>query len=172
MNFKTFIIIAALSMGVFSFAQERIFFQDFETLAEGKGIKSKEMGAFNFWGKAKWKIINEDDNNFTRSNKIQGVALVKVIKLKADKNYKWKLKVRPGGENSSRGNLVFSVISGPKEDRYEYLKQTVKNIESNKWSVHEFNFKVIPGREKVTLSLYRWAEGEVVDVDDFELIAQ
>ena len=49
MNFKTFIIIAALSMGVFSFAQEPIF-SDFETLVEGKGIKSKEMGAFNFRG--------------------------------------------------------------------------------------------------------------------------
>ena len=148
MNFKTFIIIASLSM-VYLVLLKSPFFQDFETLVEGKGIKSKEMGAFNFWGKAKWKIINEDDNNFTRSNKIQGVALVKVIKLKADKNYKWKLKVRPGGENSSRGNLVFSVISGPKEDRYEYLKQPVKNIESNKWSVHEFNFKVIPEEKKL-----------------------
>ena len=29
----------------------------------------------------------------------------------------------------------------------------------------------IPGREKLHY-LYRWAEGEVVDVDDFELIAQ
>ena len=50
MNFKTLIIIAALSIGVFSFAQKARFFQDFETLVEGKGIKSKEMGAFNFWG--------------------------------------------------------------------------------------------------------------------------
>lgn len=172
MNFKIFMIISLSSMGVLTFAQESVFFQDFETLVEGKGIKSKEMGGFNFWGKAKWKIINENENNFARSNEVQGLSLIKVIKLEAEKSYKWKLKVKPSGDNISRGNLVFSILSGPKEDRHEYLKVPVKNIKPNNWSVHEFDFKVISGREKVTLSLYRWAEGVVVDVDDFELKEQ
>ena len=83
------------------------------------------------------------------------------------------MKVRPGGENSSRGEFAFSVISGPKEDRYEYLKQPVKTLNQTNGRFYEFNFKVAHGREKLRYLFTGGLVGhEVVDVDDFELIAQ
>ena len=172
MNFKTILVLIAMFVTAYGISQNAVFSQDFETLVDGKGLKSKEMGAFTFWGKAKWKVTSDETNNYARSNGIQGVALSKVIKLEANHAYKWKFKIRPNGAKNTKGAIVFSVFSGPKEDRHLYLKKSIKNITMNNWSTQEFDFKVIPGREKVTLSIYRWAEGIEVDVDDFELIKQ
>ena len=53
MNLETLIIIVALT-GVFSFAQEPVFSQDFETLVEAKALNLKKW-SLQFWVKPNGK---------------------------------------------------------------------------------------------------------------------
>ena len=159
-------------------AQQTIFDQTFETLEEGTDVLKLKKGKFATWGKGKWQVTeqkekgNNKSNKFVSSDGLEGTTLVQYANLEVGATYEFSVavKITNAGGVAWKTNYSVKAMSGKKGDSHEYGGDILKEPGEGKWKEHKMKFTVIEGRERVTLSVYRWAKDIVLNVDDFKLV--
>jgi len=159
-------------------AQNGNFKQDFEALEKGADVTKLQKKKFASWGKAKFTVSEEkgkgngDSNKFVSSDGAENATLVVYKDLEVGTTYVFSVAVKMTNVNgkATKANYAVKATSGKKGDIHTYGQDKMVEPKANKWKEHKLEFTVIEGREKVTLTIYRWAKDVTLNVDDFKLI--
>jgi len=170
--FATFIMLFTTT------AQKSDFHQTFETLEKGKDITKLQNGKFTAWGKSTWTVSekkgkgNRASDKFASSDGTMNATLVVYKNLEVGATYEFRVavKITNAKGNAKKTNYSVKASSGKKGDIHKYGEVKLVEPGGNNWKLHRFEFTVIEGREKVALQVYRWAEGVILNIDDFQLI--
>lgn len=158
-------------------AQNGNFKQDFESLEKGADVTEGKK-KFASWGDAKFNVTeevgkgNKDSNKFASSDGAVNATLVQYKTLEVGATYVFSVAVKMTNVNGKAAKANYSVkaTSGKKGDTHSYGQDKLVEPKANNWKEHNIEFTVIEGREKVTLSVYRWAKDVTLSVDDFKLV--
>ncbi|PCI33657.1 MAG: hypothetical protein COB60_07425 [Flavobacteriaceae bacterium] len=171
-------VIAIFALIFTANAQKSDFYQSFEPLEKGKDITKLKKGKFGTWGKSTWTVTekkgkgNNKSDKFASSNGAINATLVHYKTLEVGVTYVFSVAVKMthAKGNVKKTNYSVKATSGKKGNTHKYGEVKVVEPGENKWKQHTIEFTVVKGREKVTLQVYRWAEGVILNVDDFKLI--
>ena len=173
-----FVVIAIFACLLSMNAQDGNFKQDFETLEKGKDITKLQKKKFSAWGEAKFTVTekkgkgNNGSDKFASSDGAVNATLVLYKDLEVGATYVFSVAVKMTNVQgkAAKANYAVKATSGKKGDIHGYGQDKLVAPKANKWKEHKLEFTVIEGREKVTLTVYRWAKDVTLNVDYFELI--
>lgn len=159
-------------------AQEAVFNQNFESLEKGENVKKLQKGKFTTWGQAIFTVTeeegkgNNESNKFASSDGTGNAAIATYRDLEVGATYVFSVAVKMTNVKgkASNANYVVNATSGKKDDMHKYGQEKLVAPKANEWKEHTLAFTVIEGREKVSLSVYRWAKNVTLNVDDFKLV--
>ena len=153
-----------------SFAQKEVYYEDFESQDIGAKLTSWKGMKFMGWNKSVWKVVEENDNKFGQSSDQQKVFLVKTFDLEAGATYRWSVdtKVVNNGHGWKRSHTLTVTAKGD-NDNHKYGFVSVDEPTSNKWNSSTIEFTVLDGKTKVSLQIFRFAEGAIMAVDNYKL---
>ena len=148
-------------------------FENYEngTILTEPGVKKRLFT----WGKeTKFTAVysegmgNKRSNGFAKSSTNQGVYCVKYFTLEAGSSYIWKIAVKlEGGDQSKRIQYALKVTSGKGENSHNYVSKIIKDSKMGEWNEFKNEFTVKEGAEKINVTVYRWADGTSMCIDDF-----
>tara|TARA_B100000809_G_scaffold237914_1_gene258235 strand:- start:29625 stop:30167 length:543 start_codon:yes stop_codon:yes gene_type:complete len=169
-------VIAIFTMTIVSQAQI-ITNENFESLEAGQDILKLKKGKFNTWGKSTWTVTEQAGGGFHKSDKFassggeENATLAQSKKLEVGETYVFSVAVKmtDTGGQGWKSNYSVKVISGGKADTHIYKGDNMKEPGADLWKQHKIEFTVVEGREKVTLQVYRWAPGTILNIDDFKI---
>jgi hypothetical protein len=144
------------------------FFDGFENYETGADVYNLAGPRYTKWNDALTGAVIEDasaalsGNKFAQSSDIQGFSFIKSVKLVAGETYVWSFSTSAEAEYV----LVNSVYADVKPD---YSSITTAANPADTWTEHSYEFTVEAGREKINLTIYRWAQGTHISIDDYSL---
>ena len=161
-----------------SFAQKVVFNQDFESSEKGQNVKTLQKNKFTTWEKVSFTVSeekgkgNNKSNKFASSDGTESASLVIYKNLEVGATYVFSVAVKMTNVNgkTATANYVINATAGKKGDMHRYGQEKVVEPKANKWKEHQIEFTVVEGREKVALSVYRWAKDVTLNIDDFKLV--
>ena len=168
---RTYFTLTALLFVVLLSAQEDIYNENFEShpidteLTKWKGLK------FQGWNKSVWKVVEEEGNKFGQSTDQKKVFLIKSFELEAGATYRWSVDTKAVSEGKSfKRNHVLNVTNGNGDSMHKYGSVKINEPEIDSWNSNEIKFTILEGKTKVTLQIFRFAEGCIMAVDNYKLV--
>lgn len=158
---------------VFSFsgtAQEIIYNQDFEDQKIGAELTKGKL-KFQGWNKSVWTVGQEEDNMVATSTTQAKVFLIKSFDVTPGDSYRWTLKTKAVNNGPAwKRTHVLSVVCGKGGESQQLAKENIAEPKNGTWASSSLDFTVPQNKSKVTLQLFRFAEGATVSVDNYKLV--
>lgn len=176
---KLFISLITVTCLVFTVNAQKVeISQNFENLEKGTDILTLEKGKFNSWGKSTWTVTEQEGEGYEKSNKFassgeaENATLVQYKNLEVGATYVFSVAVKMSntGSQAWKTNYAVKAVSGKKGDMHVYKVDDMKEPGADKWTLHELEFTVVEGKERVALQVYRWAKDVILNVDNFKLV--
>jgi hypothetical protein len=67
-------------------------------------------------------------------------------------------------------NHVLNVTNGNGDAMHKYGSIRINEPETDSWNSNEIKFTILEGKTKVTLQIFRFAEGCIMAVDNYNLV--
>lgn len=151
-------------------AQEIIYNQDFEDQKIGAEL-TKEKLKFQGWNKSVWTVGQEEDNMVATSTTQAKVFLIKSFDVTPGDSYRWTLKTKAVNNGPAwKRTHVLSVVCGKGGESQQLAKENIAEPKNGTWASSSLDFTVPQNKSKVTLQLFRFAEGATVSVDNYKLV--
>jgi hypothetical protein len=173
-------LVVIFSCTTISFSQNGIISENFESRSEGENLLLKSPENFTTWGAlTKWTVTvseaegNSKSNKFASSSNNKMVSFVRNVKLKEGQTYLFKVATKIMGEETpSKRSHSIKVTSGKKGDMKIYGEKKIDKPALDTWQSSGIEFTVESGLTNVSLQVYRFQSGGILNVDDFVLIKQ
>ena len=151
-------------------AQEIIYNQDFEDQKIGTELRKGEL-KFQGWNKSVWTVGQEEDNMVATSTTQAKVFLIKSFDVTPGDSYRWTLKTKAVNNGPAwKRTHVLSVVCGKGGESQQLSKENIAEPKNGTWASSSLDFTVPQNKSKVTLQLFRFAEGATVSVDNYKLV--
>ena len=169
-----FFYLSILFIVVFSFfgtSQELVYELDFEDQTVGTEITKRNTLRFQGWNKSEWTVGQEEENKLATSTTQAKVFLIKSFDVTPGNRYSWTLKTRSTSSSQAwKRNINLSVTCGTGDDVLKLATIVVSEPKSGKWIENKLDFMVPANQTKVSLQLFRFAEGTKVSIDNYKLV--
>ncbi len=151
-------------------AQEIIYNQDFEDQKIGAELTKGKL-KFQGWNKSVWTVGQEEDNMVATSTTQAKVFLIKSFDVTPGDSYRWTLKTKAVNNGPAwKRTHVLSVVCGKGDESQQLAKENIAEPKNGTWASSSLDFTVPQNKSKVTLQLFRFAEGATVSVDNYKLV--
>jgi hypothetical protein len=151
-------------------AQEIIYNQDFEDQKIGAELTKGKL-KFQGWNKSVWTVGQEEDNMVATSTTQAKVFLIKSFDVTPGDSYRWTLKTKAVNNGPAwKRTHVLSVVCGKGGESQQLAKENIEEPKNGTWASSSLDFTVPQNKSKVTLQLFRFAEGATVSVDNYKLV--
>ena len=151
-------------------AQEIIYNQDFEDQKIGAELTKGKL-KFQGWNKSVWTVGQEEDNMVATSTTQAKVFLIKSFDVTPGDSYRWTLKTKAVNNGPAwKRTHVLSVVCGKGGESQQLAKENIAEPKNGTWASSSLDFTVPQNKSKVTLQLFRFAEGATVSVDNYKLV--
>jgi hypothetical protein len=151
-------------------AQEIIYNQDFEDQKIGAELTKGKL-KFQGWNKSVWTVGQEEDNMVATSTTQAKVFLIKSFDVTPGDSYRWTLKTKAVNNGPAwKRTHVLSVVCGKGGESQQLAKENIEEPKNATWASSSLDFTVPQNKSKVTLQLFRFAEGATVSVDNYKLV--
>ena len=151
-------------------SQEIVYDLNFEKLNVGTQLTKRGGLKFQGWNKSEWIVKQENNNKIATSSEQQKVFLVKQFDVEAGASYSWNVDTRVVNNAAWKRKVNFSVTCGVGDNAKKIAESGTKEIKSNKWLSNKIDFVVPDNQTKVSLIIFRFAEGAKVSIDNYKLV--
>jgi hypothetical protein len=166
--------LSVLFIVVFSFfgtAQELVYELDFEDQTVGTEITKRNTLQFQGWNKSVWTVGQEEDNKVATSTTQAKVFLIKSFDVIPGNRYRWTLETKVVNNGPAwKRTHVLTVVCGKGDEIQQLAKENIAEPQSGKWISSNLKFTVPKDKTKISLQLFRFAEGTEVSIDNYKLV--
>ena len=170
MKFYHLSVLFIVVLSFFGTAQELVYNLDFEDQTAGTEITKGNTLKFQGWKNSIW-IIEEEENNKVAKGSDQGkLFFVKQFNVESGATYQWEIDTR--SRNNGQGwkrNINLAVVCGTGENS-KLATASIEEPQSGKWISSNLKFTVPKDKTKISLQLFRFAEGTEVSIDNYKLV--